>query len=168
MVRPIVVEQQNIDVMAAHVDAGSARQLIASVDPQARIDVGRLLYYPYFHFAASCNVKSIFVPRAIPAQCLVDGSRGVAATADGFEASKKTVSAEAIINAQISPDEAERQARRYLGHALGKKTRSIANFEIDLKSRGVVYKGFWLATCGEYAFVVDSVTGHLHTIRRAA
>lgn len=163
-----MTEQVDIEVVAAQIDITAASQLVASVDPHAHVSINRPIYYPYYYFAASCRVKSLFVNREIPANCLVDGSRGIAATADGFEPSKESVSAEAMLETLVSPDDAKRQARRYLGHALGKKTRSIANFEIDLENRGVVYKKFWLAECGDHAFIVDSVTGHLHALSRAA
>jgi hypothetical protein len=163
-----MTEFSDIVVFPAHVDSATALQIVAAVDPHADVSIGRLLYYPYFYFAASCSVKSVFVRRQIPAKCLVDGSRGIAATADGFEASKQTVPTEAILGTLVSPGEATRQARRYLGHSLGKKTRSIANFEVDLENRGIVYKGFWLVECGSHAFIVDSITGHLHALRQAA
>jgi hypothetical protein len=163
-----VVEQISIDIIEANVDAGAALQIIASLDESVEASVGRLIYYPYYYYSAVCRVSSLFAKRRINAHCLVDGSRGIAATADRFQITPQLVLATDMLGTNISITDAQRQAARYLSHALGRKTRSIANFEVEIESKGVAYKAFWLAQSGEHEFIVDSVTGCLHTLRKAA
>ena len=161
-------ERESFEVIDAHIDAGAAQQIVATLDPQAGARVRQCVYYPYYRFVVECSVASLFTKYDIVTQCLVDGSRGIAATTDPFETRTQSILVAEVLTTRVSDNEAERQARRFMSHALGRKSRSIADFSVKISGNGIVYKGFWLARSGTHSLIVDSVTGHLHTLRQAA
>ena len=45
---------------------------------------------------------------------------------------------------------------------------AIAGFDVDLKSRGIVYKRFWIVQTSDARLLVDSTTANWHPLKLEA
>ncbi len=132
----------------------------------ARIE--RRIYYPYFHFSAVCSARTLFGTKPISASCLVDGCNEAGATADPVVAEQSEVARDAILRSKIDARTAMNVARRFLIHTLGRRLRTIGNFNVNPEAQGLVRKAFWLIRCEDTVVMVDSLTGCLHTLGKRA
>jgi hypothetical protein len=149
-------------------EANDALRIVNSIAGTDAASIERKIYYPYFWFTANCSTRTLFGKRTFSANCLVDGRNGLGATTDPFEVEESAVAGRAILATRTTPEMAEKSARRYLSHNLGRGLKMIGNFNIDLESRGPVYKSFWLVQCEGTLVMVDSTTGCLHSLGERA
>ncbi len=126
------------------------------------------IYYPYYWFTAECETRTLFGKKQFPANCLVDACNGLGATADPFEVEATSAASDAILAIRTNPEMAEKSAHRFLSHNLGRATKMIGNFNIDLESRGVIFKTYWLIKCEGTLVMVDATTGNLHKLNAKA
>lgn len=154
-----------VDVVAGHFDRAGAARAVADVG-KADAYVERCLYYPYHWYRVDGSAPSWLGRRRITLGCLVDARSGVARTADDFDVEQSVVPADDLLQPSKDSVSAERQAQRYVSHALGKGLRTIASFDVELEHRGVVYKAFWVLRCGGTRVLLDSTSGELHVLNR--
>lgn len=160
--------RQSIEIIAPGFDRHDALKRMTALGPEQAVSMDGAVYYPYFRFAANCKVPGLFARPQVNAQCLVDGRRGIGATAEPFATVEESVGHDEVLGALLSADAAAHAAQRFMTHAISRRTRTIASFSMDVSLHGLVFKRFWLARAGGQRFVVDSVTGQLHGIGRAA
>jgi hypothetical protein len=158
----------SVRIITVNVDDHEAVRIVDAIGDNADVSVNGRVYYPYYSFTATCLVPNFFGKTKVKTRCLVDASHGAASTADRFETQPLEVEGADIVRIGITADKARRQAVRYVSHALGRESRSIADFDVQLTGPEMVFKKFWLVRCGAHRFIVDSVTGRLHGISRAA
>ena len=152
-----------IDVVRAVVDAGEARAALARTGG-AGFELDRTVYYPYHWYRASGSAPRLLGRCALSVHCLVDACTGIASTADRFRCEPATVPAGAVIGAKQSRQRVVAAARRYVTHALGRGTRTLADFGVRLEHAGTVYKAFWIFGSGGLRVLVDSTTGGIHPL----
>jgi hypothetical protein len=148
--------------------ADDALRIVNSIAGTVGASIERKIYYPYFWFSANCSTRTLFGKRPFSANCLVDGRNGLGATTDPFEVEESAVADRAIMATRTTTEMAEKSARRYLSHNLSRGLKMIGHFNIDLESRGPVYKSYWLVHCKGTLVMVDSTTGCLHTLGERA
>lgn len=156
-----------VDVVAGHYDRAGAARAVAEV-AKATAHVERCLYYPYHWYRVGGSTPSWLGQREIAWGCLVDARSGVARTADDFDIEQSVVPADDLLQPRKDSVTAERQAERYVSHALGRSLRTIADFDVELDHRGVVYKAFWILRCGEVRVLLDSTSGELHVLSQGS
>lgn len=162
-----VTERRILPLLPGQVDADAAREIVASVAGHAAA-VERVVYYPYYRFETEARVRALVAERPIEVTCLVDARRGFASTADRFDVVDTPVDADCALDARLAPAAARRAACAYLRHALTRRFRTIADFGVEPGTAGMVYRKFWLLRCDGRVTMVDSVTGSLHVVGRAA
>ncbi len=100
--------------------------------------------------------------------CLVDAVNSLGATADGFELEKESVPRDSLLDAEIGAKDAAAVAHRTVIHRLGKKLRTIAAFDVDIRPRGLAHKRFWIVRTAGAHVMVDSTNGGLHPLKLRA
>jgi hypothetical protein len=110
----------------------------------------------------------LFGKKAMTVNCLVDGISGMGATADSFSIEPETVLADALLQIDVSAQEAEVSARRIISHQLSRKLRMIASFQVDVEPQSIVYKGFWIIRSQDTLLMVDSSSGCIHPLSSRA
>lgn len=159
----MTTELQSVDVVAGHFDRVAAARAVGRV-AQAEAHVERCVYYPYHWYRVAGSAPSWLGRRKVALGCLVDARSGVARTADEFDVEKSVVPVGDLMQPNKDSVTAEREAQRYVSHALGRNLRTIANFDIELDHCGVVYKAFWILRCGETRVLLDSASGELQVL----
>ena len=149
-------------------EAADALRIVNSIAGTVAASIERKIYYPYFWFSANCSTRTLFGKRSFSANCLVDGRNGLGATTDPFEVEESVVAGRAILATRTISEGAEKSAKRYLSHNLSRGLKMIGHFNIDLESRGTVYKSYWLVHCKGTLVMIDSTTGCLHTLGQRA
>ena len=139
-------------------NATDALCVVASLTGEADAAVEKEVIYPYYCFDANCSAPAAAGRKAVSVFCLVDAVNGLGATADSFELGQETVKASKLMETRIDDDHALRIARRTVTHRLGKSFRTIADFDVTLKPRGLVHKRFWVVRTSEARLLVDSTT----------
>ena len=157
-------DERVVALIRAEIGAGEAMSTVASVAGVTDVAVDRQIYYPYHWYRAAGSAPGLFGRRPVSLSCLVDACNGVVSTADSFTLDEVTVSGAVLVSARQDAGEAGLAARRYVTHALGRGLRTVANFNVDLDHRGVVYKSFWALRCGDSRVLLDGVTGRLHPL----
>jgi hypothetical protein len=163
-----MAEERAIHLIHSAIDKQAALELAAPLSSADQLHIERALYYPYYHFSATCQVPTLFAKQALTADCLVDGRQGVAATADAFEVTTMSAEPASVLQSILPLTTAEQVASRYMSHLLTRKTRSIARFDVELEFSAIVHKEFWLLRCGQDNWIIDGVTGQVHPMSRAA
>lgn len=157
-----------IAVIRPQVCGQEALQIVESTAGAGLAHLEQCIYYPYFRFEAQTQLRALFAKRRSRINCLVDGRRGHAATTDDFDVDADVTATGSALGCLFGTAAAERNARHFLSHALTRRLKTIANFDLDLTSLGIVYRKFWLVRCDGRIVMVDSVTGGLHPLRKAA
>lgn len=156
-----------IGVMRASLDRGAARSLVAELSG-GPAEIERRVYYPYFRFGVSGLLRWLFGSRTLRTECLVDARTGRASTADSLSVDRLMVVDEERLAAVKAPDEADRLARRYATHALGRGLRVLGNLHIQLDGGELVHRPFWIVRSDSTRVLVDAVTGELHPLGAAS
>jgi len=164
----MVADKQELNVIRQQVDAAAALRNIDALAGVATACIERKMYYPYYRFTADCVVPTLFGKKAMTVNCLVDGISGMGATADSFSIESLAVSADALLQIDVSAQEAEVSARRIISHQLGRKLRMIASFQVDIEPQSIVYKGFWIIRSQDTLVMVDSTSGCIHPLSSRA
>jgi len=125
-------------------------------DLDAKVESDRI--FPYYCYDAVCRVPTLTGRKRVSIVCLVDAVNGLGSTADGFELETESVPASRVLEAGIDRDEATSIAGRTVTHDLGRRTRSITSFDVELRARGLVYKRFFIVRTSEARLLVDSTT----------
>ena len=163
-----MTKRETILQVRESLDANDALRIVNSIAGTVAACIERKIYYPYFWFSANCSTRTLFGKRSFSANCLVDGCNGLGATTDPFEVEESAVAGRAILATRTTGEMAEKSAKRYVSHNLSRGLKMIGHFNIDLESRGPVYKSFWLVDCKGTLVMVDSTTGSLHTLGERA
>lgn len=150
-------------VIASELDGTSATKRIEALDA-GRAAVEAELLYPYYCFDVRGRLRSLFGDRPAEFRCLVDARTGHAATADRFATERRSVDASVCLVPTQSSELATRQARRYAAHAMGRASKTAANFDLRIEANGIVYRPFFIVVCGDTRLLVDGVTGDLHPL----
>lgn len=161
-------DRQVLSVIQQQVDAVSALCRIDALAGAATAHIERKMYYPYYRFTANCVVPTLFGKKALTVNCLVDGVSGLGATAGAYVSETETVRADALLQFDVSVQEAERAARRTVAHQLGRKLRMIASFQVEIEPQSIVYKGFWIIRTQDTLVMVDSSSGCIHPLSSRA
>lgn len=160
-----MAEQVEIVLIRPNLDATGVIDIVNSIGQSDATAIDQRVYYPYFWFSATCSVSTLVGKKPVSAVCLVDGCSELGATADPFECSRMSVPVESVIDLSIDEAQSRKSARRFLTHNLGRRFRTIGNFDTATNFHGVVYKAFWIAHCGDAMVMVDSVTSAIHVLR---
>ena len=123
-----------------------------------------VVHYPYRRFVVAGSAPSWFGRRPVSTVCLVDTQNGTASTADAFSLQQMDIDVSALLPSRVTAANALRAARSYTSHALGRAFRSIANFGLDCRDSGLVYRRFCIVQAGGHRIMVDSVSGGVHTL----
>ena len=163
-----MTDQQEVVVVRSAFTATEAMCVVASLtgDLDARIDSE--VIYPYHCFVADCSVPTMAGRKQVSMICLVDAINGLGATADSFNLTTETLPQEQILEVDIEREEARVTARNTLTHALGRRLRMIASFDVALHSRGLIHKRYWVIATGDARVMVDSTTGGIHPLKLRA
>lgn len=157
-----------VAVVRGRIDAATALGDIAVKTAGVPVICEGSVLYPYVRFEARCFVPTISGKRAIALNCLVDAINNHGATADDFSTDEADVSRETVLKQTIAATDARRTAQRMVSARLGRKTRMIASFDVQLEERDMVYKRFWIMRAGNDRIMTDSVTGSMHTLQARA
>jgi hypothetical protein len=163
-----MADRQFLNVIRQEVDAAAALCKIDALAGVATACIERKMYYPYYRFTADCVVPTLFGKKAMTVNCLVDGISGMGATADSFSIEPEAVSSDALLQIDVSAQEAEISARRITSHQLGRKLRMIASFQVNVEPQSIVYKGFWIIRSQDTLIMVDSSSGCIHPLNSRA
>jgi len=161
----MTTEFLSVAVIRGQFDEGAAQRAVAAI-AGADAEVERRVYYPYHWYRVAGSAPSWFGRQPVSLGCLVDARSGMASTADEFEVLESTVPAADLLTPSKDSQDAERQAQRYVSHALGKGLRTISSFDLELDHCGVVYKAFWLLRCAGAGVLLDSTSGELHVLNQ--
>lgn len=157
-----------IDVMRASLDRRAARRLVDRLLGAGDARVERQVYYPYYRYAVSGQLRWLFGRRRVGTECLVDARTGRAATADAVRAERRRVADEHCLPVARPARDAGRSARRYATHALGRRFRLIANLRLRVSGGALLHRPFWIVRAGRLRVLVDAVSGELHPLAAAA
>jgi len=159
---------EQVVVIRGAFNATDALCVVASLTGDIEARVLRDIIYPYYCFDAACSIPTLAGRKPLSMICLVDAVNGLGATADSFELKKERVSAETVMATTIDVADAADIATRTVTHRLGRKLRTITDFDVDVTSRGLVHKRFWIVQTGEARLLVDSTTAGWHPLRLEA
>jgi hypothetical protein len=149
-------------------NATDALCVVASLTADFEARVERDVLYPYYCFDAGCSIPTLAGRKPLSMLCLVDAVNGLGATADSFQLKNERVPAGRIMTTALDGDQAEDIALRTVTHSLSRKLRTIAEFDVDLHSRGLVYKRFWIVQTSDARLLVDSTTANWHPLKLEA
>jgi hypothetical protein len=149
---------KHIVMVRGSFNATDALCVVASLTGEADARVEKEVIYPYYCFDAGCAAPAAAGRREVSIICLVDAVNGLGATADSFELEKALVKDSKIMELTIDEEHARRIAGRTVTHRLGRAFRTIADFEVKLRHRGLVHKRFWVVRSSEARLLVDSTT----------
>ena len=161
-------ERLHVVVIRGAINRTDALCIVASLTGDVEANVEKEMIYPYYCFDASCRVPTLAGRKDLSMVCLVDAVNGLGATADYFELKKESVPADRLLAADIEAEEAGSIAQRTVTHRLGKKLRTIASFDVDVRPRGLVHKRFWIVRTEAARVMVDSTNGGLHPLKLRA
>ncbi|RLA32347.1 MAG: hypothetical protein DRR11_08545 [Gammaproteobacteria bacterium] len=164
----MMVDKQLLNVIQQRIDARTALRSIDVLAGAATAHIERKMYYPYYSFTANCLVPTLFGKKEMTVNCLVDGVSGLGATAGAFSIEPETVSADDLLQLDVSAQEAERAARRTVSHQLSRKLRMIASFHMNIERQSIVYKGFWIIRSQDTLVMVDASSGGIHPLSSRA
>jgi len=154
-----MTERIGIDVIEPGLDADAACDVARTLAPGSSVQVLRGLWYPYLRFDAECAVGTLAGRRVLRITCLVDGLTGLAASAPRFESNRRDVPVADRLVSSLAGEQAVRTARRFLSSHLGRRLRTLADFDTRLLARGTVYTLYWLVAVDSGQVLVDSLTG---------
>ncbi len=163
-----MAKAEAIAVIRGRIDAAAALEDVAATTAGAAVVCEGSVLYPYVRFEARCNVPTIGGRKQIMMNCLVDAINDHGATADDFATDAANRSRETVLGQTVAAADARRTAQRTITQWLGRKTRMIASFDVQLEQRGTVYKRFWIVRAGRDRIMLDSVTGSMHALRASA
>ena len=163
-----MTEKTELVVVRTAFSATEAMCVVASLTGDFEARVADEVIYPYHCFVADCSVPTIVGRKQMSMVCLVDAINGLGATADSFDLRTETVPCDQVLDVDVTARGAERTAKNTLTHALGKKLRMMASFDVALHARGLVHKRFWIVETKESRVMVDSTTGGLHPLAMRA
>ena len=163
-----MTEKTELVVVRTAFSATEAMCVVASLTGDFDARVNDEVIYPYHCYVADCSVPTMVGRKQVSMVCLVDAINGLGATADSFNLRTETVPVEQVLNVDVAAEEAERIAKNTLTHALGRKLRMIASFDVALHARGLVHKRFWIVETKDTRVMVDSTTGGLHPLAMRA
>jgi len=152
-------------VIRTAVSEADAIGLVAALSGSSDVQVETTQYFPYFSFAGSCTLPSLFGKRRADVRCLIDAVNGHGATADRFDVDHELPVESNDIEVKISTSEAMAAAQRVITHSLGRNLRVIARFDPDFEAPTLVYKKFWIVGNGQIRALVDSTDGSMHPLR---
>lgn len=135
--------------------------------PPLSIAHSQKVYAPHYWFAASGTSPTLFGRRRFAVDCLVDALSGLAATADPFEVSKQTVDG-LVLRISVSERDAERAAKRRTLTNLAREFKTLADFGIELETRGLIYKPCWVLQHADERLLVDALTGAWYSLPHAS
>ena len=121
-------------------------------------------YYPYYLFQANYQVPILFLQKQLSVNCMIDALNGQAATTDGFQVFETEVTHEDVLANCINKKQAKKYGKRYIINHLGRSLKCIANFDVSICFKNIVYKSFWVFEGDECSLVIDSVTGSCKAI----
>ena len=148
------------------ISATEAVSIVAAAGADAECPAPRRICYPYHWFDAGGSTPGLFGRQALFLSCLVDARTGLANTADRFVVDQRTANG-TVLAASIDAEPSRLAARRYLAHSLRRQLRTIADFQVSLDYRGLVYKTYWLVGSAGDGLVVDSGNGAFHWLLAA-
>lgn len=153
-----MTEREQVVVIRGSFNATDALCVVASLtgDVEARVESD--IIYPYYCFDAECTVPTLAGRKDVSLICLVDAVNGPGATADSFELKKETIETRKLMACEIDDEAAVDIAQRTVTHHMGRKLRTIAEFDVKIKPRGIVHKRFWIVQTSEASLLVDSTT----------
>lgn len=154
----------NIDAMRASLTADHATKLVARLTGEPEVSIEQQIYYPFFHFAASARLRWLFGERRMCLDCLVDARTGRAASADALTIERIEAEPKACVAAVKDGQVAEKNARRYASHALGRSFRVLGNFNLELAPAVLVHRPYWVVRAADHSVLVDAVTGDVHPL----
>lgn len=155
-----------VEVIRGSIAAAGARRLVAAATRDRCADVEGEICYPYHSFSADCLVPTLAGKKMLSLACLVDAINGLGATAGPFSVAAEPVATQDILVQEVGGETAAGIAQRTIVDHLGRKLRSIAHFDVNLTSRGLIYKRFFIVRCATAKMMVDSTTGLMHPLHR--
>lgn len=163
-----MADGQQVVVIRGAFNATDALCVVASLTGDLEARVLRDVIYPYYCFDAGCSIPTLAGRKSLSMICLVDAVNGLGATADSFELKKERVAGDRIMATTIDAADAADIATRTVTHRLGRKLRTITDFDVDVTARGLVHKRFWIVQTSEARLLVDSTTAGWHPLRLEA
>jgi hypothetical protein len=163
-----MADGQQVVVIRGAFNATDALCVVASLTGDLEACVLRDVIYPYYCFDAGCSIPTLAGRKSLSMICLVDAVNGLGATADSFELKKERVAGDRIMATTIDAADAADIATRTVTHRLGRKLRTITDFDVDVTARGLVHKRFWIVQTSEARLLVDSTTAGWHPLRLEA
>lgn len=157
----------SVAVICEQVSAADAIDIVAAAGDMAAVRDASCIHYPYYWYRAHGSAPGLFGRRSLALDCLVDARSGIASTADPFAIERRRPVDAVQLAPRHSADDAICTARRCLAHSLGRRLRTIADFQLNLDVRGLVYKTYWVVDCAGEDLLVDSGTGAFHPLQAA-
>ena len=121
-------------------------------------------YYPYYLFQANYQVPILFLQKQLSVNCMIDALNGQAATTDSFQVFETEVTHEDVLANCINKKQAKKYGKRYIINHLGRSLKCIANFDVNMCFKNIVYKSFWVFEGNGCSLMIDSVTGSCKVI----
>ena len=121
-------------------------------------------YYPYFLFQADYKVPILFLQKQLSVNCMIDALNGQAATTDNFQVFETEVAHDDVLANCINKKQAKKYGERYIMNHLGRSLKCIANFDVSMCFKNIVYKSFWVFEGDGCSLMIDSVTGSCKVI----
>lgn len=156
-----------VPVICEQVSAAEAIEIAAAAGDMIGVRGATCIHYPYYWYRAHGSAPGLFGRRSLTLDCLVDARSGVASTTDRFTIEERRLADSVQLTARHSTDDARGAAQRCLAHSLGRRLRTIADFQLNLDECGLVYKTYWVVDCAGEDLLVDSGNGAFHPLQAA-
>ena len=154
-----MAERESIVMIAGSFNATDAVCVIASLTGDLDARVESEIVYPYYCFDAECSLPTLAGRKTMNLLCLVDAVNGLGSTADSFQLKNERVAASRVLDVETGAEESTRVAQQTVTHYLGRRLRTISDFDVRLTARGLVHKRFWIVQTSDARLLVDSTTG---------
>jgi hypothetical protein len=163
----MVNDTNRISIICAQVSAAEAIEIAAAAGDVSGVRGATCIHYPYYWYRAQGSAPGLFGRRSLTLDCLVDARSGIASTTDRFTIEERRPADSVQLAPDRSADIARAAAQRCLAHSLGRRLRTIADFQLNLDDRGLVYKTYWVVDCAGEDLLVDSGNGAFHPLQAA-
>lgn len=156
-----------VSVIREQVSAAEAIEIAAAAGDMSGVRDATCIHYPYYWYQAHGSAPGLFGRRSLALDCLVDARSGIASTTDRFTTEQRRLADSVQMACRHSADDARDAAQRCLAYSLGRRLRTIADFQLNLDDRGLVYKTYWVVDCAGEDLLVDSGNGAFHPLQAA-
>lgn len=150
-------------------DARQTETRLKQIEPELQFEVVKLVYYPYYFFSFTMDVKRFLLPSSEKVACTIDSISGTGSLIESPPQFQNiNVPPEEIIPHQISILKARELSQSFLYRAISLKMKMLSISELTAEEEQIFYRPYWLAREKKNMdvpdFVIDAVSGKYHPL----